>query len=39
VREAAYCAQYFIVASVEETAADLGGSLGYEGATPTPRST
>jgi hypothetical protein len=39
VREAAYCAQYIVVGSVEETTADLGGSLGYEGATHARRST
>jgi hypothetical protein len=39
VREAAYCAQYVVVQSVEEADDDLGGSLGYEGNTPARRST
>jgi hypothetical protein len=39
VREAAYCAQYVVVQSVEEAVDDLGGSLGYEGTTPARRST
>jgi hypothetical protein len=31
IREAAYCAQYLEFVSVEQSADDLGGSLGYEG--------
>jgi hypothetical protein len=39
IREAAYCAQHLELLSVEQTADDLGGSLGYEGHAPARRAT